>query len=92
MNLKLLLCIGMGVFMVHLAVFMISFTYRTRQLPPPPPVPKPTLRIAEQIVIDPTTKEKIVNREITVTTKLRPELYRGPEEATPAPSSVSAQP
>ena len=37
----------------------------------------PNLHLAEKIVIDPATKTKVVNREITVSTNLRPELYLG---------------
>jgi hypothetical protein len=79
-NIKLLLCIAMGVFVAHLAVFMMIFTIRSRQLPPPPIPPQPNFKYAEQVVDNPEKGTRIVNREITVSTKLRSELYKGPGE------------
>lgn len=83
MNLKLLLCIAMGVFVAHLAGFMVVFSIRSRNLPPVTPPPTPTFRMAEEIVKDPKTGTKIVNREITVSTELRPEYYRGKDASPP---------
>ena len=80
MNLKLLLCIAMGVFVAHIAVFMIIFSVRSRQLPPPPVPPPPNFKYAEQVVVNPKTGDRVVNREITVTTKLRGDLYQGRSE------------
>jgi hypothetical protein len=68
----------MGVFMAHLAGFMIYFTIRSRQLPPPPVQAKPNFKYAEEVVTDSKTGNRIVNREITVTTKLRSDLYKNP--------------
>jgi hypothetical protein len=79
-NLKLLLCIAMGVFVAHLAVFMMIFSIRSRQLPPPPIPPPPNFKYAEEVVVNPKTHERIVNREITVSTKLRSDLYQGRNE------------
>jgi hypothetical protein len=79
-NLKLLLCIAMGVFVAHIAVFMIIFSVRSRQLPPPPVPPPPNFKYAEQVVVNPKTGDRVVNREITVTTKLRGDLYQGRSE------------
>jgi len=79
-NIKLLLCIAMGVFVAHLAVFMMLFTIRSRQMPDPPTPPPPSFKYAEQIVKNPENGTRIVNREITVSTKLRGELYKGPSE------------
>ena len=67
----------MGVFMTYLAAFMIYFTIRSRQLPAPTPPPKPNFQYAEQVVANPETGDRVVNREITVTTKLRGDLYKG---------------
>jgi hypothetical protein len=86
MNIKLLLCIAMGVFVAHLAVFMMLFTIKSRQLPDPPMPPPPNFKFAEQIVRNPENGTRIVNREITVSTKLRGELYKGPIEEAPAPT------
>ena len=80
MNIKLLLCIAMGVFVAHLAVFMMIFSIRSRQMPAPPIPPPPSFRYAEQIVKNPETGTRFVNREITVSTKLRSELYKGTTE------------
>ncbi len=80
MNLKLLGCIAMGVFVAHMAVFMMVFRYRTLGGPSEPPPEPPSFRSTEEVVIDPATKTRVVNREFTITTKLRPELYQGPSE------------
>ena len=77
MNLKLLGCIAMGVFVAHLAVFMMVFGLRTGRHGAAAVAEPPNLRMAEQVVVDPATKTKVVNREITVSTNLRPELYQG---------------
>ena len=77
MNLKLLLCIGMGVFVAHMAVFMIymRFTFNPQPLPP---TPKPNFKFAEEIVTDKKAGGKIVNREFTISTRLAPEgTYQG---------------
>jgi hypothetical protein len=79
-NIKLLLCIAMGVFVAHLAVFMMIFSIRSRQLPAPPIPPPPNFKYAEQVVENRENGTRIVNREITVTTKLRGELYKGPSD------------
>ena len=83
MNLKLLGCIVMGVFVAHLAVFMMVFRMRTmgaagsNSLSEPP-----NLKIAEEVVLVPETGTKLVHREITVSTALRSELYQQrPEQA-----------
>ena len=75
MNFRLLGCIAMGVFVAHLAVFMMVFRIRSTSGPTAPPPEPPNLRVAEEVVIDPKTKVKLVNREITVSTKLRSEAY-----------------
>jgi flagellar basal body-associated protein FliL len=79
-NLKLLFCIVMGVFVAHIAVFMMFFTIRSRQMPSPPVSPPPNFKYAEEVVVNPKTRERVVNREITVSTKLRTDLYQGRKE------------
>ncbi len=79
MNAKLIGCILMGVLVAHVAVIMMVVRYRAMLRPPPPPTPVP-LRMAEEIVVDPRTGEKIINREYTVSTRLRAELYRGKDD------------
>ena len=81
MNAKLLLCIATGVFVAHLAGFMMVFTIRSRNLPPTVPPPTPSFRVAEEVVKDPKTGTKMVNREITVSTQLKSEYYRGKDAA-----------
>lgn len=70
MNFKLLLCIGMGVFVAHLAVVMIIARFRLDRLPPPPPKPVQNFSVAEAVVVDPRTGEKTMHREFRVSTKL----------------------
>ena len=69
----------MGVFVAHLAVIMMIERYRWSNRPAPAPTPVP-LSMVEQVVTDPKTGAKIVNREITVSTKLRSEVYRGKDD------------
>ena len=70
----------MGVLVAHIAIFMIVFSIRSRQIPPPLIPPPPNFKYAEQVVVNPKTGDRIVNREITVTTKLRSDLYKGQSE------------
>lgn len=70
MNFKLLLCIGMGVFVAHLAVFMIIARVRLDRLPPPASPPVPNFSSSEAILLNPETGEKSVIREFRVSTKL----------------------
>jgi hypothetical protein len=77
MNLKLLGCIAMGVFVAHMAIFMLIQQFRSWNEPPAVPPPPPNFEMAQEVVVDKATGKKIVNREITVTTRLRPEVYRG---------------
>ena len=76
MNAKLLACIAMGVFVAHMAIFMLVQRVRTWNDPIPAPPPRPNFRSAQEEVVDPKTGEKMVHREITVSTQLRPELYQ----------------
>ena len=77
MNLRLLLCIGLGLFTTYLGIFMLVGSMRQRPRPTPPP--KPNFSAKETTVVDAETGEKTVYREITVTTKL------APAQATPPP-------
>lgn len=81
MNGRLLLCIGMGVFVIHLGVFMILGHLRKPPAPPPPP----NFIVRSQVVVDRASGEKTVYREITVSTKL---LAPSP---TPAAQPVLAE-
>ena len=72
-----MLCIAMGVFVAHLGVFMLI-----QQLTPKPklaPPPKPNFTFKESRGVDEETGEKVIYREITVSTKF------APAPATPAP-------
>jgi hypothetical protein len=81
-NTKLFLCIAMGVFVAHLAVFMIVARIRLDRLPPPVPVAKPNFSVSEAVDVNPATGEKIVHREITISTKLvEPEAPLGRTKA-----------
>jgi hypothetical protein len=80
MDLRLLFCIGMGVFVAHLGVFMII-----EQLHPKPhraPPPKPNFSAKSTSVVDPKTGERTIYREITVSTRF------APAPATPAPEPL----
>jgi hypothetical protein len=72
MNIKIILCIAMGALVAHIAVVMILFHFRTDSLPPPSPPPVRNFRVAEEKFVDPTTGEKLIHREIRVSTKLAP--------------------
>ncbi len=76
MNFRLLLCIGMGVFVAHLGVFMILTHLRpqprTKLLPQ-------NFKVRSQMVVDRDTGEKTVYREITVSTRI----------AAPAPTPAA---
>ena len=77
MNLRLLMCIGLGVFTTYLGIVMLVASLRR-----PPPVvlpPKPNFSTKETTVVDAETGEKTIYREITVSTKL------GPSPVTPQP-------
>ena len=77
MNLRLLMCIALGVFTTYLGIVMLVASLRR----PPPAVlpPKPNFSAKETTVVDAETGEKTIYREITVTTKL------GLGPATPPP-------
>ena len=75
MNFRLLLCIGMGVFVAHLGVFMVLSHLRPQ---PRMKLPAQNFKVRSQVVVDHDTGEKTVYREITVSTRL----------ATPAPTSM----
>lgn len=77
MNLRLLLCIALGLFTTYIGVVML-----VQQLRPPPRAPlppKPNFSARSATFTDPETGEKTIHREITVSTKL------GPAPATPPP-------
>ena len=69
MNLRLLLCIGMGVLVVHIGVVMILAQLRARSQPKPF---KPNFFTKETRSFDPETGETTVQREITVSTRIAP--------------------
>lgn len=77
MNARIFFCIAMGVFVAHMAVFMI-YVRVTMNPQPAPPKPKPNFKFAEEIVRESRTGAKIVNREFTVSTRLAPPgTYKG---------------
>ena len=77
MNLRLLMCIGLGVFTTYVGIVMLVASMRRPQRIAPPP--KPNFSARETAVVDAETGEKTIYREMTVSTKLAP----GP--ATPPP-------
>jgi hypothetical protein len=84
MDLRLLLCIAMGVFVAHLGVFMIIEQLHPK--PHMPPKPKPNFSARSTVVVDPKTGEKTIYREITVSTKFAP----APTTPPPAPPPVES--
>ena len=72
MNFRLLLCIIMGVFTAHIGLFMLL-----EQLEPKPKFTlpaKPTFTSRAATVVDRETGEKTTYRELTISTKLMPNL------------------
>jgi hypothetical protein len=80
MNIKIFLCIAMGVLVAHIAVVMILFHFRTDSLPAVPPAPARNFRVAEEKFVDPGTGEELIHREIRVSTKLAPGGEAGRKE------------
>ncbi len=86
MNLRLLLCIAMGVFVAHLGVFMLIQQYKPKpKLTPPPP---PNFTVRETKTIDAQTGEKVIYREITVSTKFAPKPGTPPPEKPTLPEPL----
>ncbi|HEX8296515.1 MAG TPA: hypothetical protein VF593_09460 [Chthoniobacteraceae bacterium] len=81
MNFRLLLCIGMGVFVIHIGVVMILSHLRPR--PKFVPTPKPNFTARAKTVTDPSSGEKTTYREITVSTRFTSPAP--PAAATPLP-------
>ena len=87
MNLRLLLCIAMGVFVAHIGVFMLISQFKPKPKLVPPP--KPNFSAKAQVLIDAATGEKTIYREITVSTKFAP--GRG-TTSSEIPASTAANP
>ena len=68
MNLTLIACVAMGVFTTFLGFTMLMTHVRGPALPPPPL--EQNFRSRESVVVDQTTGERTIYREITVSTKL----------------------
>ncbi len=78
MNLRLIVCIFMGVFTTYIGVFMLFTQLKTRgRLSAPPP--KPNFFARSSVVVDSATGEKTIYREITVSTKFAPPPANAPE-------------
>jgi hypothetical protein len=75
MNFRLLLCLAMGVFTTYMGLVMLVGHFRSKPGGGPPPKPNFSARVEE--AVDSETGEKIVHRQITVSTKLaEPGLYQ----------------
>lgn len=68
MNSRLILCIAMGVFTTYVGLVMLLGHFRAKPGFTPPQKPNFTARVEE--AVDAETGEKIVLRQITVSTKL----------------------
>jgi hypothetical protein len=77
-NLRLFMCIAMGVFTTYLGIFMLVGSLR--QHPRIASPPKPNFSTKETTVVDAETGEKTIYREITVSTKLAPDASTPPPE------------
>ncbi len=84
MNAKLVGSIAMGVFVMHIAVFMIIARVRMNSQPPFVPPPEPNFRVAEKVIVDPETGKKTTYREIHVSTKLADPDYPASVNIVPA--------
>jgi hypothetical protein len=84
MNIRLLFCIAMGVFVAHLGVFMLIEQFRPKPHIAPPP--KPNFSSRATVVVNHETGEKTIFREITVSTKF------APAPATPPPALPHLEP
>ena len=87
MNLRVLFCIAMGVFVTHMGVAMLLMHLHPQPHTAPP---KPNFTAKTSIVIDPKTGEKTTYREITVSTKFAPEPST-PPPATPQIETAAAR-
>jgi hypothetical protein len=68
MNLRLLACLGMGVFTTYMGLVMLIGHFRT---PPRTEMPLPeNFSARSEAVVDPVTGERTTYREITVSTNL----------------------
>jgi hypothetical protein len=66
-NFRIMLCIGMGVFVIHLGVIMILSHLRPQ---PRMKLPVQNFKVRSHAVVDRETGETTVYREITVSTRL----------------------
>lgn len=71
MNIRLLLCIIMGVFTAHIGLFMLISQFKPKAKLRVPP--KPNFTAKAYPIVDAETGEKVIYREITVSTKFTPE-------------------
>lgn len=95
MNIRLLLCIIMGVFTAHIGLFMLIAQFKPKPKLVAPL--KPNFSAKAYVGVDEETGEKVVYREITVTTKFAPDPVvplpkRGePNYVEPIPTGGAAQ-
>lgn len=89
MNLRLLLCIVMGVFVAHIGVFMLLAQMRPK--PKMPPKPKPNFSAKATVVVDAETGARTIFREITVSTKFAPDPTPAPPEKLPLPGRAASE-
>ena len=78
----------MGVFVAHLGLFMLLDHLEPKPVYIPPP--KPNFSARSETVIDADTGERLVYREITISTKLAPEIPESPAANTTAPVQTTS--
>jgi hypothetical protein len=88
-NIKLWLCVAMGVFVAHIAVLMIWKQFQPK--PPPVKVNPQAFKYQEKAFTDPDTGEKALVREFIVSTRLATPATETPAPATPAPENKPQQ-
>jgi hypothetical protein len=89
MPIRILLCIVMGVFVVHIGVMMLIAQFRPKPRLAPRPTPNFVARSAT--VVDPATGEKTIYREITVSTKLAPGAPPPPPDRPQLEATAAAE-
>jgi hypothetical protein len=88
MNIRLLLCIIMGVFTAHIGMFMLISQFK----PKPKLVARerPNFSAKSYPIVDAETGEKVIYREITVSTKFAPESSLPPAAGGASAGSSSS--
>ena len=88
MNFRLILCVLAGMATTLGSLIMLLGHFRRPAALPPPP--KPNFRVVSEEAVDEATGEKLVYREITVSTKLAGQGGKGEAGVAPVEEPVKA--